>query len=141
MKIEKNRMNIACVLLRIGVGSVFLLFGIAKILEPGDWVNFMPSGLTQWVHQSSGISVFRFLWIQGGFECLVGLQVLAGFLTKISAFICSLILLGIISSLGLEDPIAVRDITILFASLSILIMGGGRWSVDQLLRSWEKDKK
>lgn len=116
-------------LLRLGLGGVFVLFGIDKFFHPEFWSVFMP----EWFFSFLPVEVFTFIYLLGVFEIIVGSAVLIGFYTKISAVICAAFLLGIIASLGFND-VMIRDAGLLFLALGIASLGAGSRSLDNKFR-------
>lgn len=96
------------ILLRLGVGFVFVWFGVDKFFHPAVWLG--------WVPMPASNNLIYFL---GAVETLVGLFILFGFLLKFAAIVASLMLFGIIVSIPFSE-ISVRDISIFFAALALL---------------------
>ena len=117
-------------LLRLGLGTVFILFGLDKLLHPGAWIVFYPPQ----VQHIIAILPYEFLKIQGIAETLIGLALVLGFLTRISAFLSGGILGLIIFFLWL-DPLAIRDIGLFSIAIALTISGGGNWSLDSFFES------
>lgn len=114
-------------LLRIGLGGVFLWFGTDKFIHPDIWVHYIPS----WFPMLIPVSLFVLL--MGIVETLVGLLLLAGFYTRIAAVFAALMLIPILVSLGYNE-IGVRDFGLLLLSLGIAFLGAGDLSIDNRIR-------
>ena len=124
------------ILIRLMVGVVFLSEGIQKFLFPVD------RGAGRF--QKIGIPNPDF-WgpFVGSFEVLCGLLILVGFVTRLAAFPLIIIMLVAIATTKIDilqqDGIwemlhAIRtDWSMLLGSVFLLIMGGGKWSVDYQL--------
>ena len=124
------------ILIRLMVGVVFLSEGIQKFVFPAD------RGAGRF--QKIGISNPDF-WgpFVGSFEILCGLLILAGFVTRLAAFPLIVIMLVAIATTKIDilqqDGIwemlhaSRTDWSMLMGSLFLLIMGGGKWSVDNQL--------
>lgn len=124
------------ILIRLMVGVVFLSEGIQKFLFPVD------RGAGRF--QKIGIPNPDF-WgpFVGSFEVLCGLLILAGFVTRLAAFPLIIIMLVAIATTKIDilqqDGIwemlhAIRtDWSMLLGSVFLLIMGGGKWSIDHQL--------
>ncbi len=119
-------------ILRIGIGGVFLLFGIDKLQQPSSWIVYLPAQLGQLIQASGFLTVMQFLRIQGFVEAALGFQMLAGCMTRWSAAAASLALAAIIYCIGF-DQIGIRDAGLLSAALAMAILGPGDWSVDAWL--------
>lgn len=122
-----NKNAIGLLLLRIGLGGVFLWFGTDKFINPDIWVHYIPS----WFPMLIPVSLF--ILLMGVVETLVGLMVLAGFYTRIAAAFAALMLVPILISLGYNE-IGVRDFGLLLLSFGILFLGAGEFSLDNKVR-------
>ncbi len=126
-----NKNTIGRLLLRIGLGGVFLWFGIDKFVHPDIWVNYIPS----WFPML--IPVGTFILLMGIVETLIGLFALIGVYTRTSAVIAVLMLIPILVSLGYNE-IGVRDFGLLLLALGIAVLGPGEFSMDsQILKTRE----
>jgi len=123
-----NPRIIALLLLRLGLGGVFLVFGIDKFFHPAMWSAYIP----QWFPQVS-----YFIYIIGIVEAIIGICVLIGFKTRVTSGIAAVMLLGIIGSLGYSE-ITVRDAGLLMTAIAIVLLGAGEFSLDaQIIRTRE----
>ena len=130
MKMERlqNR-GYSALLLRLGLGAVFALLGYNKLPHPENWLVYITpqiSHLFPW-------SPYEFLKLQGIAEFLLGCALMIGFVTRACAFL-SAVILALIIFFVWPDFGAVRDIGLLSVSLSLVISGGGRWSMDEFLK-------
>ncbi len=120
----------APVVLRIGLSFVFLWFGINQLLDPASFLGYMPS----WNVISSIVSLLPstefLIMINGSIEIIFGLLLLVGLFTRVAAVILALHLLGITIGLGYND-IAVRDVGLFFATISVFLYGTTKWSLDE----------
>ncbi len=128
---EKSAMTVT-VALRIGLATVFLVFGIWKARAPVDWVIFMPNWIAGAVAGIDSIDALGVLKMMGFIEAVLGLQLLVGFYTKTSAAICTFLLAGIVFHVGF-DQVGIRDLGLLAAALALAFAGSGPWSVDRWL--------
>ncbi len=117
--------ELGLLLLRIGLGGVFLVFGIDKFFNPKFWSAYMPP----WFSGILPMEMFTFIYLLGVFEIIFGLAVLVGFCTRFSAGVCAVFLLGIIFSLGFNE-IIVRDAGLFFLALGVVVLGAGVYSLD-----------
>ncbi len=122
---------LAPILLRFGVGIVFLIFGIDKFIHVNSWLAYIPS----WAGKVIPIDLTVFMYTQGVLETLLGLFLIIGFWSRTVSFPCALHLLGIIAVLGYNE-ITVRDFGLFMASLALSLREQTKWSVD----SWLKNK-
>lgn len=118
-----NKNTIGLLLLRIGLGGVFLWFGIDKFIHPDIWVHYIPS----WFPMLISVSIFVLL--MGIVETLVGFMLLAGFYTRIAAVLAVLMLIPIMISLGYNE-IGVRDFGLLLLAFGLAFLGPGELSID-----------
>ena len=123
-------------LLRFWVGAVFILAGYRKFAEPES----MGSGR----FEEMGLPFPQFLgpWV-GFWEIAGGIMVLAGILTRAGAI--PLIITMIVAILTTKVPqfqesvvqglhASRLDFALLMTSLYLLIVGGGRYGFDRLIR-------
>ncbi len=111
-KTQPSRKEIfVSILLRYGLGIVFVYAGIAAFFNPENWIGFVPDFL-------DGV----FLMIFSTYEILLGLGLFANFKTYHLSILSSLTLLAIIiSNISLLD-LLFRDVAIFFMSLSLLVL-------------------
>ncbi len=112
--------------IRFGLGAVFFWFGLDKCLEPETWQGWVPV----FIQNRLAIPMNLFLVGQGAVEAVLGLLLVAGFLTRFSSFLCCLILAGIICFSGFNE-VTVRDFGLLAMATSIVISGPKSISLDQ----------
>jgi len=129
--------DLGLLFLRIGLGGVFLWFGIDKFFNPVFWTKWIPD----WFGAVLPVDVFTFVYALGVFETFIGLLVLIGFYTRIAAGLAGVSLFGIIASWGLNE-IMIRDTGLLFLALGIAVSGPGHWSIERwLLSQFRKQRK
>ena len=116
-------------LLRVGTGVVFTIFGFDKLIHPFNWVGWVPIVVRKQVEATHLLTIFRFLKLQGVAEGVLGVLILVGVWTRLSALLCAAVLAGIVYFLG-WDQIGIRDTGLLFSSLALSLLGAGEWSVD-----------
>ena len=114
--------DVGKLLLRVGLGGVFLWFGIDKFVHPEIWVNYIPEWFPMIV--SEGL----FINLLGIVESLIGFFVLVGFYSQFAAGFAALMLIPIIFSLGYNE-IMVRDVGLFFMAVGIVFLGSGRYSL------------
>ena len=134
-KLLTSNASSAVILIRFLAGGVFFTEGVKKFLFAAQWGSgrFERIGIP-WP-QFTGPFV-------GGVEIVGGLLLFMGLLTRLSAFallidICVAIATTKIPILvksgffAMEDP-ARTDYAMLMSTAFLLIVGGGRWSLDSL---------
>lgn len=117
-------------IIRIGISIVFLWFGLNQIFNGDDFLGYLPTFVN-----SLPLQPLTFILLNGIFEVVFGLLLIVGLLTRISALLLGLHLIGIIISLGYNE-IAVRDFGLMIATLSVFIHGNDQWC---LSNKWKKD--
>lgn len=113
--------------LRLGVGLVFLVFGLDKFrseeVQLASWADWVPG----WFSTLIGGQVKGFISLLGVFEVLVGLTFLTGYVLFWAALLSSLFLLAtvLLSTSGLffgkVEPSTIRDIGLLGGTLSLML--------------------
>ena len=131
---ERIVRNSAVLILRIGIGLVFLLFGIDKLRRPLNWVIYLPADMGQAIQNSGLVSVVQFLGIQGFIEAALGFHLIVGCLGRWTALGCSVLLMAIISVIGFGET-GIRDVGLLSAALALTFLGPGDWSIDGWLNA------
>lgn len=119
-------LHLGLLLLRLGLGGVFLWFGVDKFLSPLVWMNWIPAWFLPYLGDSSSL----FLYGLGAVEILLGLFVLLGYYSRWAAGGALLLLLGIVASFGLNE-IMIRDLGLAFLALGIVALGPGAWSANR----------
>ena len=99
-------------LLRIGLGLVFIYAGAHQIANPGGWAGFVPAWL------GDIIAPLTFIYIHGAIELALGLGIIIGFYLPALAIIASLDLFAILIFFGVDD-VTFRDFGLLMASLAL----------------------
>src|SRR5690606_22099509 len=125
------------ILIRLMVGAVFLSEGIQKFLFPA----VRGSGRLEKIGLPSPEFLGAFV---GAFEIICGLLILLGFLTRLASIPTLIIMLVAIATTKSEVFInegfwamlhgSRTDWAMLLGSLFLIVKGGGRWSVDSLIR-------
>lgn len=112
-------------ILRIGLGIVFLIFGIGKFTGDiwAETIKAMP------IFNSIPININTIVIIIGIMEVLTGLCLILGLFTRFFASLASLQLIMILILLKFGE---VRDIGLLAAALSLAISGSRFLSIDNL---------
>ena len=111
-------------ILRLGLGIVFLWFGITSLLEPQTWTSLVPT----W----SPISQTTSVTIMAIFQLIFSILLIIGLFTRLTAILLALSLIPIILSLGYND-VAIRDFGLFTATLSLAVSGSKKLSLDSKL--------
>ena len=134
-KLLKTCCDPALMPLRIVVGIIFVVHGSGKLF--GAFGGPGIAGVTQFL-AGLGFQGVAWAWLLACGEFFGGLFLLFGFLTRIAAIDIAIVMLvaitkvhwsnGLTGQGGYEYPLA-----LFAAALTLLIAGGGKWSVDACL--------
>lgn len=130
----KKLQSFAPLVLRVGLGLVMLWFGTQQLRDTLSWVGYLPDFVS-----SLPVSEITFVKMNGIFEVVFGLLLIAGFYARIVALLLALHLFGIASTVGYND-VGVRDFGLSMALFSIAFHGAGAYSFDELIKR-RSDKK
>ncbi len=114
-KMSKN-LNVARLLLQIGLVAVFLYAGISQLQKPNDWTTYFPNFL------SSSISLLTLVKIVAIYELLLAVWLLSGKYLKLAGLLCTLTFSGIVVFNLHQLIITFRDIGLLFMSLALILL-------------------
>ncbi len=122
----------AQLVLRLGVGVVFLIFGLDKFrseqTQLASWADWVPG----WFSTLIGGRVGAFIHVLGAFEVLVGLALLTGYALFLAALLSSLFLLATVllstagPFFGKVDPSTIRDLGLLGGTLSLTLSAAAK---------------
>lgn len=112
------------ILVRYGIGLVFLLMGLDQLIHSDYWTSYFPTNLP------FNIPVASAVFYNGIFDTAIGVLLIIGFLTRVISIVASLHLISIIYYLGYND-ISIRDIGLLLATLSIFFYGSDSLTIDK----------
>jgi len=117
---------LAPIIIRIGMGIVFMFFSYYQFSDPSIWTGFVPHSVAAIFGGNATLLVLLNAW----FELIAGLCLLAGFQTRIVAFLLALHLFGITATIGIS-PLGIRDLGLAVATLSIVFAGSDLISIDR----------
>lgn len=100
-------------MLRLGLAFVFLYAAIASLLEPRDWVGFLPTMLTDIVDADL---LLKFLSV---YEIALAAWLLSGVCVRLAGLVSALTLLGIVFTNPSVFIVSFRDIGLAFAGLAL----------------------
>lgn len=117
--------EIAPTLPRYSLGAVTLWFGISQLfMNPNYFLSFLPS----WTMQLP-LEQLTLITLNGVFDTVIGLLLLIGYKTRITAAVLTLHLWGIAASVGYND-VAIRDLGLSIVAISIVLQEPDQWSYD-----------
>ncbi|MBS3151756.1 DoxX family membrane protein [Candidatus Woesearchaeota archaeon] len=108
-------------LLRLGLGFVFIWFGIDKLLNPENWIGYITPFLSSIIF----FNLNGFIYLLGFIELLLGILLLTKWKLKFISLLISIYLFIVIISQGFNE-ITVRDIGLFTMALS-LFMQEEKW--------------
>ena len=114
-------------LLRIAISLVFLWFGANQLINPENFIGYLPGFIT--TLDSAKTAVI----LNGIFEAVFGLLLLLGIFTRPVALLLGLNLLAITFSLGYNE-IAVRDFGLALACFAVALNGNDQWCLNNKLK-------
>lgn len=114
-------------LLRLGLGIEFVIFGYGKLTDLASWMGFVPP----WMSPLLPMPVGAFLQTVGVVELLLGVLLIIGFRVRVVATLATLHLLGVLITLGYND-LAVRDFVAFMAAIALTALGHAscQYSID-----------
>jgi uncharacterized membrane protein YphA (DoxX/SURF4 family) len=121
----ENMQKLSLFILRIGIGVVIIWFAQEQLRNPAAWTAYLPQ-----FTENLPISQITFVYLNGWFELLFSIAMMAGFYTRISAFLLAAHMFGIVCAVGYNE-IGVRDFGIFTALVSICLYGQSIWSLDE----------
>jgi uncharacterized membrane protein YphA (DoxX/SURF4 family) len=108
-------MELSILILRIGLGIVFVLTATLILKDNDKWVHMLPAWFTKLVPSSRSFMIST-AW----FDLAVGAWLLSGYFTGFAAAVAALHLLGVLAVSGRQEFHEVyRDIGLLFSSVAL----------------------
>jgi putative oxidoreductase len=126
---ENKKSDIALLLLRIGVGVIFIVAGWGKLTGIEGTIGFF---------DSLGIPLPGIMaWVVAIVEFFGGIMVLLGAYAKIPYLLLAIIMVVALltTKLGGEFSAARLDMMLLLTNLALFLMGSGAFSVDHKLEN------
>ncbi|RME32217.1 DoxX family membrane protein [Candidatus Woesearchaeota archaeon] len=102
---------------RIGIALVYLFFGFSQLIDPARFTGWLPAEAA-----ILPVSATTLILANGVLEVTLGLLLIAGIYTRLSAAVLGLHLLAISTSMGFTET-AVRDFGLALATLSVALTG------------------
>jgi thiosulfate dehydrogenase [quinone] large subunit len=134
------KLNVALLLARVPLGLYFLIAGYTHIQSGlGAFVGGGMTHLPAWIPPDLGRA---YLYALPFVEFGVGLFVMVGLLTRLSALIKALILVSILLAMGGIDPGKPfhPNIILLGVALLLALLGGGEISIDRIMQRRKNSK-
>jgi len=129
----------APVFLRFGLAVVFLLFGLQKLINPGQATAEIQLLLSFELADTAALNFYM-----GLIEILVAGAFISGlkvrFFALVSSLLISMFFILFLAKYGFSiNPDLYRDMGLLGASLALFLLGAGPWSIESLLRKKEHE--
>ncbi len=116
------------ILMRVGLGLVFLWIGIDIVRTPDSWIVFLPQVLP------FGLTRETALQLTGAFDIILGLLLISGRIPKLAALLAGLHLAGIVIANGV-DAVTIRDVSLLATALALFV-----WPYHRRKKRWWSKK-
>jgi uncharacterized membrane protein YphA (DoxX/SURF4 family) len=108
--------NIPSLMLRLGLGFVFMYAAVASLLQPLEWSGFLPSPLAKVLHPTLAV---RLLAV---FEIILALWLLSDRYRRYAAALATLMLAGVILANLSQLFVTFRDVGLLCAALALFFI-------------------
>lgn len=118
--------------LRLGLAAVFLIFGIQKLLQPGQGTAEVQLLTDISLADASAINYYF-----GLIEVAIAAALVLGFWTRFAAFLAAgmelVIFFSFLTKYGLSlNPDLYRDIGLFGAAVALFLLGAGKWALDKV---------
>lgn len=111
--------NSGLLVLRIGLGIIFIFAGFTKLSDLNMTVSMFAT---------MGFSAF-WAYVVTFTELIAGLAVLLGVYTRIAALLLGVIMVVVLTLVYKDITLIMTPITLLFSSLALVFAGGGSYSL------------
>jgi len=101
--------------LRIGLGLIFIYAGLHMLQDPQNWVGFVPSWIETIINRQT------FLYIHAIFELILGVLFLVGLWLPLISFMAFFDFFAILLFFGIDDT-TFRDIGLLMMTLALFLI-------------------
>jgi len=120
--------------LRIGLGLVFLYFGLNQLIEPTRWVDLIPETFTKFIDPKI------IIYLNGIFDILIAFFLFCGIFIKIISILGFIHLIGVsLFSLGFT-PSGIRDLGLAFAILSLYFFGEDGFNIKKIFPKLKNER-
>jgi len=113
----------APLVIRAGLGTVWLLFGVDKFVNPLNWMGYIPA----WLPLPIAKEVF--MGSLAVVETVVGAGLILGIFTRFFAGLAALMLLPIMYSLGYNE-ISIRDFALFCMSVAMFLRRSTPYAIE-----------
>ena len=136
-KILTSKAGVAALVLRVPVGLILAAHGAQKLF--GWFGGNGLAGTAQWLSSIGMEPGYLMAILAGGAEFFGGLALVLGVLTRPAALAAAFTMLVAIFSVHIGNGLFADDggyeyaLTLMMASLALMIQGGGSFSIDKIL--------
>jgi uncharacterized membrane protein YphA (DoxX/SURF4 family) len=134
-RFANRHQEIALLILRIGLSSVTLYFGITGMLDYTSTLAWIAPSISTFI--ASVIPLKIFVLVLTLSQVIAGLAILTGLFTRLLGLGAFFMMLAIVANLfmatGTVGDIVMRDIALASADLILFFFGPGKYSLDRLL--------
>lgn len=123
-------------ILKIGLGLTILWFGVSQLLDPAQWIGYLPS----WVFGIDFVTPITLVYLNGIFETVFGLLLIFSQFPRIVSIILAVHMGLIIGHLGYND-LAVRDFGLLAGFVALAFMNKDNSILNKFIKKDKKSKK
>jgi len=114
---NNNLSKYAPIVLRVGLGIVFILIAADQFMNPVSWSSYFPAFMGS-----------NAVYFNATFDIILGLWLVIGLFSRVSGTLAALHLLGVIVVLG-YNSVTVRDFGLFCAALSVALHGADAWCI------------
>lgn len=107
-----GRYGTSYLVLRLGLGIVFLWIGISMYLTPTNWIGYLPQEIPLGLSRETALQMNALL------DVAIGLLLILNKFPKITAAVAALHLAGVLIFNGI-DSVIIRDVGLFGASLAL----------------------
>jgi uncharacterized membrane protein YphA (DoxX/SURF4 family) len=125
MNMESVLDRYSTLVLRFGLVTLFLWFGSSQVMNPSEWVSWVP----EWVPSLLNIDATTIVMLNGGFEMIGGFLLLLGLFVRWAALLLFLHLLLIAYEVGYND-IGIRDFALALSTLALGLRKSDEWTIE-----------
>ena len=132
--IIKTEQSLASLPLRLIAGIIFIAHGAQKLFA---WFGgYGLDGTGQWMESIGLAPGYLMALLAGGAEFIGGLLLIIGFLTRPASFVLAITMIVAIFSVHINNGLFMSNngyefgLTLMAATLALLIQGGGKYSID-----------
>lgn len=134
--------NVSLLISRILMAPIMVLYGFDKLVDINNFINNPATVRLMSLFLQGGVAPMWFAYVNAFFQLAIGVAVLVGFKTRVSAFLVVLWLIPV-TYLGhpfwaginpvFNESQFYKNLAIMAAYLLIATCGAGRYSIDGLL--------